>query len=97
MWHVLFYPGTTLKYTIIARNTGTVKLRGLAIVPVVPNISNSANITCVDTSTNTTWDSYTLPVGRQLACTGSLTVTQTDIEAGSLDLLMNVTAAKHSC
>ncbi|MCL2783929.1 MAG: Ig-like domain-containing protein [Propionibacteriaceae bacterium] len=62
--------GTTITYTVIATNTGNVTLHNVSVTD-----AKVANLTC---------DQTTLWPGQFMTCTGTYTLTQADINAGSV-------------
>ena len=69
-------PGQTIDYTFVVRNIGSVRIDSLSISdPLLSSVSCNKT-TILDTPLNATPD--------QATCTGSYTITQADIDAGSL-------------
>jgi uncharacterized repeat protein (TIGR01451 family) len=79
--------GQTITYTMTATNTGNVTLTGVAITEgSFTGAGALSGLTCTPTQP------ATLAPGQSLACTASYTVTQADVDAGSVANTADVSA-----
>ena len=69
-------PGTVVTYTFTGQNTGTVSLHNVVVTDPMSGLSS---ITC------TPGAPATLAAGDSISCSASYTVTQANVDAGSID------------
>ena len=75
--------GDTLTYTFVATNNGTVTLNGVAITDPLPGLSGLGCVPAAGSS---------LAPSAAMTCTATYTVTQTDVNDGSIDNTATVDA-----